>query len=131
MFQTNFQIAKIKTFLSFKALFIVFFCIDFIKSFKKEHNSLGLLYQGAYETERNIESILLRRLDEPNNMNLNFYLHKIIEKKRDILTRYFVAEDDLSDFTSKIKCLWVDTESYLIYNFYSLDKLMNNKYFSI
>lgn len=126
MIQTNLLKGTLKSLFSFQALFLVLFYLDFIKT--SGFNSLRLLNEKAYETD-NYKP--LNQYDDSSNKNINFYLENIIEKKRDLFTRYLVEEDDLDNILSKIKCLWVDTESYLIYNFYSLDKIINNEYFNL
>ena len=125
MNKTNLPNTKRKTFLSFLALFLVLFNLAFIESIPKEFNSLRLLNQEFNQKESIIESSA--KFHESSNKRLNFYLENIILKKKDILIRYLMDENDIQDVLSKIKCLWLDTKTYMVYNFYTLDKLIKNE----
>lgn len=109
-----------RTFLILNVFFLLIF-LDSITSFTKTDKSLRLL-----EKEMNIQESKKEIKEVNDKNNLNYYLTNILEKKRDMITRYMVNEDNLDTLLSKIKCVWVDKETYLVYNFFSLEDLMNS-----
>ena len=118
---------KRKKTLIFSLFSIALISMLFTASSSKGFSSLRYLNQENLQSDKYLELRKEGNHQGTHENSLSFYLENMIEKNRRMLTNYLIDENDLQNILSKIKCIWLDNRSYLVYNFYAIDYIMNQK----